>query len=217
VTTDLLIARLVSEAGPVRRLVDPRQRASLWTAAALVCTFLGVLHFGVRRDFDAAIRGVELWLRLALLTSTLWLAISASFRMSVPGRETRVWRRWWPLVALGALVAVVAGDVAATALAGTHRGSPMRAWTCLRKVSLVGAFPAALAVLLIGRARTLEPQWAATLGIVAAAAAGGLTAELACPIRAPLHILLWHALPVVAGIAVGLAAGTALLTWMRRT
>jgi hypothetical protein len=50
--------------------------------------------------------------------------------------------------------------------------------------------------------------------VLAAGAAGALTSELACPIRTPVHILLWHVMPVVASAAIGAVAGIVL--WARR-
>ena len=69
--TDQLIERLVADASPVRRLVDPRRRAALWTAIALVCTGLGVAHFGVRRDIAGAMTFLPFLLRVGLLAATM--------------------------------------------------------------------------------------------------------------------------------------------------
>jgi hypothetical protein len=109
-------------------------------------------------------------------------------------------------------VAVCAGDVVSGALAGTM-GSPLRSWTCVRKVAFVGTIPALFALLLIHRAAPIEPRWTALLGVLAAGAAGALTSELACPIHAPLHILLWHILPVAASACLGVVIGD--LLWPR--
>jgi hypothetical protein len=215
VNTDQLIERLVADVKPVRRLLDPLQRAALWVAVALVCVTLGLLHFGVRRDIATAWYDVSFLLRLALLASTMWLAVIAAFRLAVPGRDTRAWSRWWPIIGLSVLVALAAGEVVAGALVG-EMGSPMRAWTCVRKVAFVGTLPAILAIVLIQRAQAIEPKWTALLGVLAAGAAGALTSELACPIRAPIHIMLWHVLPVALSAGIGVLAGSALLAWARR-
>ena len=215
-TTDQLIDRLVAEARPVRRIASPRHRAAVWIALAVVCAVLGVQYFGLRRDLSSATQSVGFWLRIALLISIMWLAVTAAFRLAVPGADTRIRARWWPLVVLGALVALAAGDVVTGMLTGPGMGSSFPSWACARKVAMVGAIPAAWSLLLIQRAAPTEPQWTALLGVLGAAAAGGLTAELACPFHAPLHILVWHALPVLASVGVGLLAGTALLATMRR-
>jgi hypothetical protein len=70
---------------------------------------------------------------------------------------------------------------------------------------------------LIQRAAALEPRWTALLGVLAAGAAGALTSELACPIGAPMHIFLWHVLPVALSAGVGAIAGSVLLAWLRRS
>jgi len=215
VKTDELIERLVADVRPVRRLLDPSRRAALWTALALLSATLGVLHFGLRRDAAEMWHNPALVARLVLLASTLWLAVTTSFRLAVPGHELRALSRWWPLVALGALVAVSVAEVVTGALAGTM-GSPLRSWMCVRKVAFVGMLPAVLAIILIHRASPMEPRWTALLGVLAAGAAGALTSEIACPIHAPIHILLWHVLPVAAFACIGVAVGSLLWTRVRR-
>jgi hypothetical protein len=203
--TDQLIDRLVADASPVRRLVDPRRRAALWTAIALVCVGLGVAHFGVRRDVAGAATFLPFLVRVALLAATMWLSVVAALRLAVPGEDQRAWTRWWPLLLLGALISVVAAELVLVSLVG-EMGSPLRAWTCVRKLTFVGAVPALGAMVLIRRAAPLDPVWAALLGLVAAGAAGALTSELACPIRVPMHVMLWHVLPIAVYAALGTAA-----------
>ena len=211
--TDELISRLVADARPVRRVLDPTRRASLWVAVSLVCVVLGVLHFGPRDDAADAWYATAVLLRLGLLAATMWLAVVTSFRLSVPGFDGRVFSRWWPIIPLSVLVAMSSGELVAAAMTGSA-GAPLFAWSCVRKVATVGAIPAVLSILLIRRAAPLEPRWAALLGVLAAGAAGALTSELACPIRAPVHILLWHVMPVVVSAAIGAVAGIVL--WARR-
>jgi hypothetical protein len=214
-STDRLVERLVAEVKPVRRLLDPTQRAALWTAVALVCVLLGVLAFGLRRDIASAWRNLGFLLRVGLLMTTMWLAVVTSFKLSVPGRADGAWTRWWPIVALGALMAIAAAELVAGAMFG-QAGSPLRAWTCVRKVAFVGAVPAAMVLVLIHRAAALEPRWTALLGVLAAGAAGALTSELACPIGAPMHIFLWHVMPVALSAGLGAIAGSMLLASLRR-
>ena len=204
--TDQLIDRLVAEASPVRRLVDPRRRAAVWTALALVCVALGVIHYGVRRDIDGAMSSfVPFLLRVPLIAATMWLSVVTALRLSIPGADQRAWTRWWPLLLLGALVAVSAAELTLASVAG-EVGSPLRAWGCVRKLTFVGALPALGAIVLIRRAAPIDPVWTALLGLVAAGAAGALTSELACPVRAPMHVMLWHVLPIAVYAALGTAA-----------
>jgi hypothetical protein len=213
VKTDELIRRLAAEAEPVRPLLTPVRRAALWTVAAAICIMLGVMHFGVRHDAAAAWHSAGVIVRIAFLAATMWLAVVTAFRLSVPGHDLRPWSRWWPLAALAALMALVGAEVVAAAIFG-DMGSPMRDWTCVRKVAFVGAAPAVLAIVLIQRAAPLEARWVVLLGVLAAGGAGALTSEIACPIHAPLHIFLWHVLPVAASAALGAVLGG--IFWRQR-
>jgi hypothetical protein len=215
VNTDQLIERLASEVKPVRRLLDPTDRAALWTALALVAIAFGVSYFGVRADLATAWRQPGVFSRVALLAATMWLSIVTAFRLSVPGGETRALARWWPIAVLGVLTAISAGEVIAAWAVG-DAGSPLRSWTCVRKVAFVGAIPAVVSIVLIARGLAIEARWTALLGVLAAGAAGALTSELACPIPAPLHIFLWHILPVVAAAAIGALVGSLLLEQLLR-
>lgn len=213
--TDQLIDRLAADLKPVRRLMNPTERAALWTALALVAVAIGVVYFGVRHDIATAWTNPGLLARLVLLAATMWLSIVAAFRLSVPGGETRAFARWWPLVCLGVLAAVSAGEVVAAWLVGDP-GSPLRSWTCVRKVAFVGAVPAIVSITLISRGFAIEPRWTAMLGVLAAGAAGALTSELACPIHAPMHVMLWHITPVVVSTAIGALVGTLVVERMLR-
>ena len=204
--TEELIDSLVATAEPATPFLSPVRRALLWSVVAAMCVALGVLHFGVRGDEMSGWYRLGFTLRLILLVSTMWLAVVAAFRLSVPGEDLRAWARWWPLVTLALLVLLVTADVMIEAAAG-ELGSPMRAWSCVRKMSFVGAFPAVVAIFLIQRAQAMEPKWAVLLGVLAAGAAGAITSEIACPIHAPIHVLLWHVLPVAASAILGVALG----------
>jgi hypothetical protein len=215
VNTDQLIERLAADVKPVRRLMDPTERAALWTALALVAIALGAAWFGVRDDIATAWLEPGVLIRIALLASTMWLSIVTAFRLSVPGGETRAFARWWPLALLGVLTAVSAAELIAAWTIG-EAGSPLRSWTCVRKVAFVGAVPALVSVALISRGFAIEPRWTALLGVLAAGAAGALTSELACPIHAPMHVFLWHIMPVVISTAIGALVGTLVVERMLR-
>lgn len=210
--TNELIAQLVTDLRPVRRLVSPASRAAIWLAVALVGVLIGLMYFGMRRDIFEASRSVAFLVRVALLAATLWLAILTCLRLSVPGADPRAWARWWPIVAIGGVLAVGAGELAYALLLG-DAGSPFRSGPCVRKVAVAGTIPAVAAIVMIRQGAALEPQWTSMLGLLAAGAAGALTAELACPIDEPMHMFVWHLVPAVMVALAGLGGGE---LWARR-
>ena len=208
--TDQLIERLVADVRPVRRLLNPAERGALWMAVAAVSVAAGLTYFGIRRDIRTIWFDVGFVTRALLLLATMWLAVVAAFRMAVPGAETRVFARYWPVAGLGVVLALLTAEVVVTAIVADV-GSPLRAVHCIQKVALVGLVPAVASILLVRRGWAAEPRWTLVLGMLASGAAGALTAEVSCPIHAPLHILLWHMLPVVVVAALGVVLGNVLL------
>jgi hypothetical protein len=203
--TDQLIDRLVAECSPVRRLFDPRRRGAWWVALALVCVGLGVSYFGIRSDLPGAMTFLPFLIRIGLLVATMWLSVVTALQLSVPGADQRAWTRWWPLLFLGALVAVTGAELVMMAVVG-DAGAPLYGWRCVRKLTFVGVLPALGAIVLIRRGAPLDPAWTALLGLVAAGAAGALTSEIACPVRFPMHVMLWHVLPIAVYAVIGTAA-----------
>jgi hypothetical protein len=201
--TDRLIDRLVAEASPVRRLIDPRRRAALWTALALACVAAGAAWFGVRGDLAREMTVLPYVARVTLLAATMWLAVVAALRLAVPGADPRAWTRWWPLALLGAATAAVVVEAVIAAVWGDGAGAPSYHWQCVRKIAIVGTVPAIAAMALIRRAVSLDPVWTVVLGLVAAGAAAALAAEITCPVRLPMHVMLWHVLPIAAVAAIG--------------
>ena len=208
--TDRLIDRLVADASPVRRLGDPRRRAALWAAIAVACTAAGIAWFGVRGDLLGALTFLPFDVRVALLAATMWLAVLAALRLAVPGADPRAWTRWWPIALLGLVIAAVGLEAVVAAVWGGGAGAPSFHWRCVAKIFIVEAVPAIAVIALIRRAVSLDPVWTIVLGLVAAGAAGALASEITCPVRFPMHVLLWHVLPIAAVAALG-----GFVTWAR--
>jgi hypothetical protein len=208
--TDRLIERLVADAPPVRRLADPRRRAGLWTAIAVACAAAGIAWFGMRRDMPGVLAFVPFDARVALLAATMWLAVLAALRLAVPGADPRAWTRWWPLGLLGIAIAAVGLEALIAAVWGAGAGAPSFHWQCVRKVAIVEVVPAIAVIALIRRATSLDLVWTVVLGLVAAGAVAALAAEMTCPVLLPMHVLLWHLLPIAAVAALG-----GLVIWAR--
>ena len=62
----------------------------------------------------------------------MWLSVVAALRLAVPGADPRAWTRWWPLVLLGAAIAVDGGGSSRVmSLAGDGRPARCRPGRCV--------------------------------------------------------------------------------------
>jgi len=203
--TEALIARLASEARPVRVLHRPWLRAACWLGAAL---WLGLL-LSYFTDFPALrerlMGAPDMWLSEAGAAATAILAALAAFETSVPGRS-----RLWAVLPLPAAALWVsasgAGCLRQAAIAGTQPEPPMHGMACLSFLLLVSLPLAGLLMLLLLRACPLRPGLTALLGGLASAAAASVLLSLIHPFDATVEDLAMH---LVAVAVIVLATGTA--------
>ena len=204
--TASLLATLVADADPVRRLAPPWRRAGLYLSfAAAVLAGLALLR-GVRPDLAAQFGSVDFLLATSSALLTGVTGVLAALLLAAPDR-TRLWialplasaALWLGAVGLGCLRGWVALEPGAL--------DPAELASCSLTVVLAGT-PLTLAMLaLLRRAAPLRPA----LPLAAAAlAAAGITATalgLLHSIGASALVLAWTAGIIgLALLAHGLAA-----------
>ena len=186
--TDQVIARLVSDTGPVRRLPPPWLRAAAWLAIGLAAAALSVAVMGTRPDLAAKLQETRYVAEQAAALLTAATAALVAFMFVVPGRA-----RGWILLPCAPLVVWLASIGVACAVE-IRRGSVAfeSDWSCLPAIALVGAIPAIAMVLMLRRGAPLLPYHALGLGALAAASIGDFGLRLFHAIDAGLMVLTWQ-------------------------
>jgi hypothetical protein len=194
--TNDLIDSLVRDLEPVSPLPLPSVRLWRWAAAAIAAVAAAVAVLGRRGDLGTALftmpfQAHALFLILAAVTSA-----GAALAMAIPGEPIGGWRRAAPAVALGAWVAWLAGELMPLAAAGGV-GWPAAGWGCVAKAFAIGVTPGLVMAVMVGRSAPGDARATVTFAALAAAAVGALGVELTCPLNGAMHLLLWHAGPVM--------------------
>jgi len=167
VRTDDLIARLASDAPPVKPLAPPMRRALVTLGAIGIAGLLAIALSDVR-VFLSRYAAREIWmgLEMAAVLATGLLAVTAAFFASVPGRS-KLWSAA-PLPFLAAWLALSGKGCADLAATGELRSGD--SWHCLLFITgsgLVLAVPLAWA---LSRARPVDPVRVALLAGLGTAA-----------------------------------------------
>lgn len=86
---------------------------------------------------------------------------------------------------------------------------PIAGWgfACAREVALNSIAPAIVIFFTIRKGATLDRITGGWLILTSAAAFGALATQFSCPSTDPLHVLVWHAVPVVLIGIVGIGLG----------
>jgi len=189
--TDNLIAALVADAAPVRRVPPPLLRAGLWLAlAAAIVALLALLH-GTRGDLAARLRDTAFCLSVAAALLTGALASASAMLLALPDRS-----RWWLLLPLPA-AALWLGGIGYGCLAhwtafdpgGVQLAELLRCTATL----LASSVPlSALMFWLLRHAARLRPGPAVLAGALAVAALTATALSLLHEFDASLMIVAWN-------------------------
>lgn len=211
--TEDLIHQLAADARPVRRLPSTTTRVAAWLLLAGASLAVVMLLMGVRRELGDITDRVDFTVEAALLLLTAVSAAIGALLVSIPGAGLAPRVRWIP-VGLGvACVLLAMGELAYAAVSGAPTGRLTFGWHCLYKTTSVALVPGVVLFAMLRRAAPLNPGWAGLLAVLATASIGVLGANIICPNDRPLHMLLWHVLPLMLFAGGGAALGRWLLRW----
>jgi hypothetical protein len=213
VPTEELIQRLVADASPVRPLRPLAARVAGWFVVAVASLGLVMLMMGVRRELGDGADRLDFALEAALLVFTAISAAVGALAVSIPGAAADARIRWLPVILAILCVVAAAGEIVYASVIGAPTGRLTFAWHCVYKTTSVAALPGLLLFVMVRRGAPLHAAWAGLLAITAAAAMGVLGANIICPTDRPVHMLLWHVLPLMLFAALGAALGRRLLRW----
>jgi hypothetical protein len=197
---DAMIARLVVDMRPVRRLAPPWRRAALWLAASV--WLAGIL--ALFADFSALAHRLmaapDMWLALAGAALTAICAGAAALQTAIPGRSP-----WWgalPLPPLALWIAASgAGCLRLRGIGWTEPEGAMHPMACIYFIILVSAPLAALLSWQVMRAFPLRPGLTAALAGLASAGAAASLLTLIHPFDATAADLGAHFLAVALVVA----------------
>lgn len=192
-TTEALIVRLASSAGPVTPLRPPAVRAVQWSLVTLAIGFLAVIVVGPRRDWAQAIVSPAFAVSLTLLFVATFSAALAACVLGVPGAERSwlqravpvigalAWPAVWVFVLIGASVSM------APARKLFHSA-------CALEILAISAVCGWLLWRMVRRAAPLRPGWTAAMISLASVAAASAATQIICPLSDPAHQLIGHVL-----------------------
>jgi hypothetical protein len=207
-----LVDRLVADVRPVAPIWPPAHRLAVGVVGGLLVLGVAALA-SLRADVRSALAAPATLVQLALLALAATAAAGVALRAAVPGSTASTpTRAATALLVIGALAAL-ALQPAHAAPAAAHALPPGP--QCALSVLAFAALPAAALFAALRRGTTLHPLAAGAWAGAAACLLGVAATRIACPHEAATHLLAWHTLPVVVGVAAGAALGARLLAATR--
>jgi hypothetical protein len=168
---------------------------------------------GVRRELGDRTDRLDFAIEAGLLILTAISAAAGALLVGIPGAVDARRIRWVPVTLGIASIVLATGELVYAAMSGAPTGRLTFAWHCVYKTTSVAIVPGFVLFVMLRRGAPLHATWAGMLALVATAAMGVLGANIICPNDRPLHMLLWHVMPLTLFAGAGAALGRWLLRW----
>ncbi len=210
--TDQLIDKLVAEGAP-KPLPHPIKQILYWALGALVYLAAFCLFFGFRDDIAVKLAEPLYIAELVLMSLAALSAACAAVYLSRPDCGQMPWIKYVPFgfVVLWAAVAFLGfrdfGGLQIADIANQYNID------CPLTIFLFSLPPGIAMFILIRKGAPMQLCWAgimATLSVTAFAYVGMRLVEMT---DNPVHLLFWHALPVMIMSIAGMLAGKYTLRW----
>lgn len=175
-----------------------------WAAASIPLFGAGALLVGIRPDLLSRWAEPRFLLEAGLVLCLAGSAVFAALALSVPDRR----KPWLQVLPIAALICWTA--VAAYMAASEVDAQPGAGLACLRNILALSLAPGALIYRALSKAAPFRSDLIGFLAGIGVSALGYLATRITCRNDDPLHVLLFHFLPVIAMSAAGAAIGRAL-------
>ena len=215
-TTDEVVSTLVRDLKPVSPLPAPNVRAGGWGAIVAVAGGVAAAAFGLRPDLAHAVTTLNFQAHTGFLVLATAVAGGAALLLAIPGERLARARQFVPMAAAGCWIAWLMVELASAVGRSPAAWTIDFGWGCVGKAMTIAAVPSAALLLMVGRGASVETRRAVTFAALASAGVGALGVEVTCPNTDAMHLLIWHAGPIVTLPLVAAVAGTPLFVWWMR-
>lgn len=162
-----------------------------WLGGSLLFLAAGLWVLGTRADLPSVLRNPGVLVQLGAFLALAVVSAFSALNLSVPGLS-RQWLNALPILLLAGTAALPVSELIAH---GSPAGPGIR---CVRNLILLSLVPGAVLFRMLRTAAPLRPAFAVLSATLAVTALSTLATRLICANDAPLHLLLWHLLPLVA-------------------
>lgn len=211
--TQDLIATLTDE-GARKPLPGVARQMLFWLAITIAWVGLFICHSGLRPDIMRKLAEPFYIPELALLTAIALSAGVAALCLSRPDGMQKSWVRWLPFAFMApwAVTAMLNAHAAGGAATFMQTMNSMR-FDCVGCILLCALAPAVAMFVMVRRGAVASSGWAGGLTALSVTTFSYLCMRLVEENDDPLHLLVWHAFPVLLVSLLGMAAGRVLLRW----
>lgn len=210
--TQQLIANLAGEGAKKPMPGVPRQ-IGIWLAVTFVWIALVAGHSGLRPDIMYKLHQTFFVPELLFLAVISFTSGVAALFLSRPDAMQMPKIRWLPFLFIGPWAVMAIMNMSPMGGVTLMQTIDSMRFDCAGCILLCAAVPAVAMFLMVRRGAVASAGWAGGMAAFSATAFAYLCMRVIEQNDDPLHLLIWHALPVFVLCMVGTLAGRMTLRW----
>lgn len=215
-----LIKDLCADLEPVQRTFCIYKRVGLVLLAALICSVIGVLYFGIRHDIDHRMTNATAFLieNFLMLIAGAGAAATA-IQLAVP--NLKISKSTWIIGSLSVLIWIglcahalmsVSFEEIKAAASVLHL-DPFSTDYCVADLLVLGVFPGVILFAMLRKAAPVNKGVVGCMAFLAAASFAAIASRYMCAMDSFAHLLVWHFVPVILMGLLGILIGKKFLNW----
>ncbi|MFP5387075.1 MAG: NrsF family protein [Bacteriovoracia bacterium] len=189
--TDDLIHSLSSELTPVTPVKSPGKTLFICFVISVLSLIGAIFIMGVRENLQSVAPRVLFWLQNVSLFIVAVSGIINACLMSIPGRGPGMILRTVPFIAFFVWFALILPSLISV------ESQMGRGLLCVADLLFIGAAPLVVLFKVMRKGAVLERGKAGVTGLLGVAALGALGSQFVCSSESPMHLIVWHFLPVL--------------------
>lgn len=211
--TERLI-QLLSDEGPKKPMLHPMIQTLLWLFAMFLYILLFAGYTGLRPDFAEKFFNANYFIELLLLigigVSSAWTAfcLARPDGHQIPGLKliSFMFVLLWIVIAFsGTLNQINSQEII--------QSMSLKQFDCPAHIALFSLPPGIALFLFIRTGVTTQFYWAGAMATLSVTSMGYLLMRIIEPNDNPAHLIIWHALPIIAISLLGIMMGKLVLKW----
>lgn len=211
--TDQLIKKLVSE-GPRKSLPHPMKQTAYWLTGTVLFLVAVSIFSGLRADImDKIIEPLYLMELGLVLTMGISTALAA-FCLSRPDAHQKEWIKYTPFAAALLWAGVAFWDSIGTfGWDGIFYSMELGQFDCPTHILMYSLPPGIAIFMIVRKGAPIQCCWAGAMATWSVTSFGYLCMRLIEMNDDPVHLLVWHALPIMLMCVIGMILGKFSFRW----
>jgi len=211
--TEDLIQKLVNE-GPQKPMPHPMQQTMIWLLGMLTYLLLFSLYSGFRSDISEKLSELSYIFEMILLLGLGITAALSAFCLSRPDGHQMPWLKYVPFgFLLVWTMTAFSGSTEQISLQNLVHSMSLSQFDCPLYIILFSVPPGIALFFLVRMGVTTQCYWAGSMATLSVTTFGYLLMRLIEGNDNPIHLIVWHALPIMIICLIGMVFGKILLTW----